>query len=101
MRRIFLDPQSPFRYKVPNSRSGRNASKTLSSARSKVMGNHHCGPIQPCKSCFILVDAIERWHYKVFPASPPDLQNLLGDYNEKVPLSDGCDWVEVFSPPKP
>jgi len=24
-----------------------------------------------------LVEAIERWYYKVFSASPPDLQNLL------------------------
>ncbi len=41
------------------------------------MGYNHCGLTQSCKNCFISVESIDRWHYKVFPAFPPDLQNLL------------------------
>jgi len=36
---FFWEGGDPLGYKAPNSRSGRNASKTLSSARSEVMGN--------------------------------------------------------------
>jgi len=43
----------------------------------KVVGNNHRGLIHPCKGYFISVESIERWQYKVFPASLPDLQNLL------------------------
>ncbi len=41
------------------------------------MGKIRCSLTQPCKNCFISIDYIERLHYKVFPPSPPDLQNFL------------------------
>ena len=33
--------------------------------------------IRLCKNCRISADPIERWHYKVFSLSPPDLQTLM------------------------
>ncbi len=49
----------------------------LYQVRVDVLCNICCSRILACKNYSISVDPIERWHYKVFPLSPPDLQNPL------------------------
>ncbi len=55
------------------------------------MGNISYVLIQPRKNHFVPGDIVERWHYKVFLLSPPDLQNhlRLNGYvkNIKIPFS--------------